>query len=240
MSVLIGHASIDENGKDHGGKSGDQTGKEVCTRNYYNSNWGFVLRAKDATLAEKMAKACEAGCANPNIGYDQYQRNTLNTEAKKVGYDLSVVGKCECDCSSFMTVCAQAAGINIPYTNGNAPTTRTMKSDFLLTGAFYCLMDKQYLESDKLLMRGDILVRPGHHTVMVLTDGSGVKETTYFPRYNGNSVSIVDGLNAVGADSSKAYRKKIAKANGIMVYLGTSKQNTELLTKLKFGKLIKP
>ena len=35
MSVKIGHASIDENNKASGGKSGDQTGKEICIRNWY-------------------------------------------------------------------------------------------------------------------------------------------------------------------------------------------------------------
>lgn len=41
---LIVHASINENGKTKGGKTGDQTGKEICTRKYYNKPWGCVLR----------------------------------------------------------------------------------------------------------------------------------------------------------------------------------------------------
>ena len=36
MSVKIGHASIDERGKARGGAAGDQTGREVYTRNWYN------------------------------------------------------------------------------------------------------------------------------------------------------------------------------------------------------------
>ena len=38
------HASINENGKTTGGKSGDQTGKEICVRSYYNKPWTSVLR----------------------------------------------------------------------------------------------------------------------------------------------------------------------------------------------------
>ena len=34
MAVKIGHASIDENGKAAGGKAGDQTGREVCVRDW--------------------------------------------------------------------------------------------------------------------------------------------------------------------------------------------------------------
>ena len=32
MSVKLGSARIDENGHAKGGKAGDQTGKEICTR----------------------------------------------------------------------------------------------------------------------------------------------------------------------------------------------------------------
>lgn len=172
MAILIGHASIDENGRARGGKAGDQTKKEVCTREWYNKNWDFVLRCKDPEKAEKMAVSCEKGCANDKIGYDQNQRNTLNTQAKKVGYDLSkITVRCETDCSAFMSVCAQTAGINIPYNSGNAPTTSTMKNAFLSTGEFGVLTDFKYLISDNYLKRGDIQVKTGSHTVMALENG---------------------------------------------------------------------
>lgn len=179
MAVRIGHAVMDENGKANRGSAGDQTSKEVCTRNWYSSSWKYVLRCKDKDKAEVMAKTCEDGCNNANIGYDQYQRNTLNTQAKKVDYDLSkITTKCETDCSAFMTVCAQAAGIDVPYNSGNAPTTSTMKNAFTSTGMFEVLDDSKYLTSDKYLERGDILVNPGKHTVMVLNNGSEVKESS--------------------------------------------------------------
>lgn len=40
----IVHASANEKGGATGGKVGDQTGKEICTRSYYNSPWNCVLR----------------------------------------------------------------------------------------------------------------------------------------------------------------------------------------------------
>lgn len=40
----IVHASINENGKTTGGKTGDQTGKEICIRTYYDKSWTYVLR----------------------------------------------------------------------------------------------------------------------------------------------------------------------------------------------------
>ena len=61
----------------------------------------------------------------------------------------------------------------------------------------------------------------------------------YYKKYSGKSVSIVNALTYLGIDSSFKNRTKIAKANGIKVYLGTAKQNTQLLNLLKEGKLKK-
>ena len=64
--------------------------------------------------------------------------------------------------------------------------------------------------------------------------------TNYFPKYNGGSNSLVDALKELGITSSFAYRKVIAKKNGIPLYSGWASQNVKLLTLLKEGKLIKP
>ena len=174
MAVRIGHASIDENGKATGGSAGDQTGKEVVIRNWYNKPWNVVLRPKSAAVAELSARACEAACANPNVGYDQGGRNTLYAKAKAADFDLSAVGSCECDCSSLMHVCAIAGGANLTY-GSNGYTTRTMVSAFVASGDYVKITDSKYLTSDKYLKRGDILVKEGSHTVMVLDNGSGVE-----------------------------------------------------------------
>ena len=65
-------------------------------------------------------------------------------------------------------------------------------------------------------------------------------EAVYFKAYKGTSDSLVDALEAVGAKSDFAYRKKIAQKNKITNYKGTSEQNGKLLALLKKGKLIKP
>ena len=147
MSILIGHASIDENGKAAGGVAGDQTGREVVTRSWYNKGWNVLLRPARVELAERSAKACEAACANQNIGYDQGGRNTLYQKAKAVSFDLTKIDTpCECDCSSLMHVCAIAGGADIPYTS-NGCTTRTMVRAFVNSGEYLKLTDKAYLTS---------------------------------------------------------------------------------------------
>ena len=173
MSIKIGHASIDERGKAKNGQSGDQTGKEVFTRSWYDGGWGFLARAKDPKVAEAIAKAAEDGCANDHIGYDQNQRNTLLTCAKAVGWDLAkIVTNCECDCSSFVTCCVQASGIQI-WSGGNAPTTATLRNALTKTNAFEILTESKYLSGADFLQSGDILVRPktsnrGGHTVIIV------------------------------------------------------------------------
>lgn len=62
----------------------------------------------------------------------------------------------------------------------------------------------------------------------------------YFKAYKGDSESIVDALEAIGAKSDFSYRKKIAAKNKIKDYKGTPEQNGKMLALLKKGKLVKP
>ncbi|WP_294799298.1 CHAP domain-containing protein [uncultured Eubacterium sp.] len=62
----------------------------------------------------------------------------------------------------------------------------------------------------------------------------------YFKAYKGDSESIVDALEAIGAKSDFSYRKKIASKNKIKDYKGTPEQNEKMLALLKKGKLVKP
>ena len=141
MSVKIGHASADEKNKASGGLEGDQTGGEVCVRDWYSSPWDALLRPKDEALAEASASACEKACANERIGYDQLGRNSLYYEAKKLNFDLAAIeNACECDCSSLMHVCALAGGARLGF-EGNCFWTGNMVDGFLRSGDYECLKD---------------------------------------------------------------------------------------------------
>lgn len=74
--------------------------------------------------------------------------------------------------------------------------------------------------------------------------GSSVRvepEVSYYPKYVGNTNSVVEALRSVGCkDYSITFRKKIANKNNIPNYSGTAKQNTQMLKLLKAGKLIEP
>ena len=64
--------------------------------------------------------------------------------------------------------------------------------------------------------------------------------TIYYPAWHGNGTSIVSALANVGEkDTSMNHRKRIAAKNGISGYLGTAKQNLQMIDLLKAGKLKK-
>lgn len=172
--VRIGSASIDENGKSKNGIDGDQTGKEVYIRAWYNGGWSVLLRPLDSNIAEKSAIACETICNNNKVGYNQNKRNTLHTILKKNNYDLSCITACSTDCSAFMTVCAIYGGCTELEYSTNAPTTSTMQNAFTKTGKYIALTDTKYLTSCDYLRRGDVLVKAGKHTVMVLDNGDKI------------------------------------------------------------------
>lgn len=172
--IKIGHASGDERGKLSGGNAGDQTGREVCVRGWYNRPWSHIIRADDPRVAERIALAMEGACANPLIGYDQGQRNTLLARVRTLGYNPALVGSpCECDCSSLVSVCCMYAGVpeDRLYVDRNCATTSVIRRRLTGTGEFAALTGSHYTNTPDRLMRGDILLYEGHHVAVALEDG---------------------------------------------------------------------
>ena len=216
MSVMIGHASIDERGKANSGSAGDQTKKEVYTRSWYSHPWNTVISPKSASVAEKIAKAMEQACANDNIGYDQWQRTTLFTYAKVVGWDISkVANKCETDCSALVAVCCNAAGVSV----SKDMYTGNEKSILKNTGSFTIHTASKYTGSSDYLKRGDILLGNGH-TAIVLSNGAKVKTET------SSSVPMVvvasEAAKSKKATLSGTYIVTAAKALNVRDGAGTS------------------
>ena len=269
MAVLIAHASISENGTIYGNK-GDSTGKEVCTRTWYrssNQDWSFMAIHPDAAVREKHAQQAEAACANDAIGYGQGDRNTLNTEAKKVNYNLAnISNRCNCDCSSLQNVLAVASGaVSANTYTGNGWTTRNMRKKLQEAG-YKIITDQKYLRSEDYCVRGAIYVREGAHTVCGVSNGSKANETlkaagisipetekkeepaapsvVYYPKYTGPAASLDAMLAAVGVPEQYRgnwrNRKPLAEYNGISKdYTGKAEENTLFKKMLKEGKVKK-
>lgn len=172
MAVKIGHASIDENGKIVGGKTGDQTGKEIFIRNWYSKPWNVYIECTDKILADKASDYMDQICLDDNYGYDQGQRLTgynsiVANEGKVKG------GKGEFDCSSLVASCYKLAGLNI----SPALTTRNLRSALLATGKFKAYTGAKYINSDAYAKRGSLYLKEGSHVVMALEDAISGKTT---------------------------------------------------------------
>jgi LysM repeat protein len=112
----IVHASLNEKGGIYGGKTGDQTGKEICVRSYYDRPWDLLLRYPDPVLADEYTKKAEAIAADPSHGYDQL---------KRWGPDF--------DCSSLVCYVVESVGIPV-RSAGKSTYTGNMKAGFTKCG----------------------------------------------------------------------------------------------------------
>ncbi|MDD5900329.1 MAG: hypothetical protein PUC73_05460 [Lachnospiraceae bacterium] len=173
---FIGHAVASENSNKYG-NPGDQTGREVRYDDWYDDGWNVVLRPKSSDVAEKIAKAMEQAVENEAIGYCQSDRTTLYTQAEKRNWQIHLITtKCECDCSSLVAVCVNAAGIKVSKDIYTGNMVKALEA----TGAFEKkFTDKKHLKENSYLKRGDILIHEGSHTAIVLTDGDKVEKPNY-------------------------------------------------------------
>ena len=236
--VTLGHAVSDENGKSTGGQPGDQkqnsdnTKGECLFQDWYISGdkWDFVARCSNtymsALIAEDMIKAVR----NNLIGYNQDHRYTLYDDVKSLGFDCDrVTKKVECDCSALVTVCANYAGIPIPRDT----RTATMRTTYGNTKLFKLYTSSEYTKGSTKLKVGDILVREGHHTAVVVNtlyhftrqlkasmSGADIKALQY--RLNELKVTetplVVDGeFGKKTTDAVKALQKGLSiESDGIV------------------------
>lgn len=231
MSVTIGSARIDENGKATNGKPGDQTGKEVSTQSYYAHNKGwYCLRPMEK--ADKLAQAMKDACNNPHIGYDQLSRNGCLKQFQKYGALSAISTDCNTDCSALVRVCVLQAfhkDIGDVYT-GNL--TDALERSNLFEKRFKVTKESQ-------LRTGDILITCTRgHTAIVI---KGYEETdSYYPKYS-ETIDVI--FTAIGANTDytndSGYRKRsaIAHKNGFPNYTGTYDENMSLIALAKAGRL---
>ena len=235
--IIIGSARIDESGHLTGGRAGDQKQAsvpdykgEVSLQTFYNHKKGwYILRPKDKGIVAKLGTAMMTACNNGNIGYDQNNR----LDIMKKG--IRTTSKAECDCSSLVRACIlDASGKDV----GNF-TTSTECTILEVSGLFE---KRKAYKNGMALYTGDVLcTKTKGHTVIVVQGNNNNKVETqsdeYYPQYKGNSDSIVDALISLNINASKENRKKIAAANGISDYSGTAKQNMQMFSLLKQGRL---
>ena len=178
----ISNSGSDESGNLHGGKAGDQTGKEWQLRSWYKRPWTCVLRWPDINVGTLIAQLGIDAALNNKIGYDQYQRDTFWKEVQKVGYmPAKITTACEEDCTAGVNGIVHCAGYllgiralqDIPekgIRSGN------MRKTFKAAG-FQVLTADKYINGCNYLLPGDILLYDNHHAATNITKGGYVAYT---------------------------------------------------------------
>lgn len=176
----ISNSGSDENGNLHGGKAGDQNGKEWRLRSWYSRPWTCVLRHPDATVRRMIAEYGIDAALNDKIGYDQWQRYSYWDALTKSGYSpKNIKTACEADCTAGVTANVKAIGktLNIPKLYNIEKDTRSgnMRERFKKAD-FKALTDKKYLTGPDYLLPGDILLYDNHHAATNITRGKKAVE----------------------------------------------------------------
>ena len=162
--VTVGSARIDERGNANWGRAGDQTSREVATEPYYKHRLGwYLLRPKEAAVANKLAQAMREGCANDNIGYSQSDRYGVLNNLKIYGSIAKIKAKTNADCSSLVRACCIQAGILVSDFNTSNELAVLEK-----TGAFHKAV---IVTNGTKLCAGDVLVTMTKGHTVIFTEG---------------------------------------------------------------------
>lgn len=125
------------------------------------------------------------------------------------------------------------------YTSANAKKHVTA-----VTGTYYLWSGEVVNDKIRITNKSSNVGKSGQVTGWInVIDIQGRTATVtntpkYYKKYTGKSGSIAEALKSIGVNNSFSNRAKIAKKNGIKLYIGTAKQNITLLNLLKQGKLI--
>lgn len=207
--MKIIQASISEKGTTKG-SAGDQTGKELNIKDWYNRPWDAVIRCKNSSKAYE-AMEIALNLANSNlVGYSQSDRNSLYKALKKYDFVIEnyiVSGeKTNCDCSSFVYAC-YACVLPELRRDRNAPTT-SIYIDFFNDNGFHIFQNNAYINQTNLLLNGDILLAIGKHTAMAYNNS-----TKEYSNSVENALSVIASEVLKGTFGNGETRKeKIYKA----------------------------
>ena len=161
----------------------------------HSKGW-YLLRPKDVSVANAIAKSMQNACDNNNIGYCQGHRTTVITQLQKYGSMAAIVEKTEADCSSLVRGCCIEAG----FDPGNFNTS-TEASCLEKTGKFE---KKVVVTSSTILYNGDVLVTKtkGHTVIVVSGNPRAGYSTSNTAAVSSNKGTLITKLQSAKSKSS--------------------------------------
>ena len=231
--------------------SGTPSIKNVCT--YLESRYKSIApngKHKGVVAVRRLKALNDSGRKK---FHDTYKiiigRNSYNQSLRSYVY-TSYKGKYYSDCSSSGCATFAKIGYNVPLLNTAGIYTSPLFETVPVKIKNGHITNPEILKvGDAILFVGSDPSRPkqiGHveyiHEIKTSTAKKPIpnKDTsTYYPKCAIKCTTISSALDSINVDSSKAHRIKIAKANGIVGYVGSAEQNKHLLSLLKSGTLKK-
>ncbi len=178
---MISNCGKDERGKYSGGAAGDQTGREYEIRSWYNRPWDCVLRYPTLKVGEMIGSIATRAANNNYIGYDQGERLSMYNALSTVGWDPDRIRKpVEADCSSSTMAVIIAAGyaLGIMSLQRLQPSLVTWNMENpLIAAGFHRFTEKKFLDSDRYLLPGDILLNRRSHVAINVSYGAEAVST---------------------------------------------------------------
>lgn len=137
------------------------TGKQ-CEWN--NNMWECVLRYRDKEKAQNIGESALLLVTRTKPGDNS---NEAHDVLKEKDYNIKRVRRLlQCNDPAFVTLSCLCAGIDDLEYSATPPSETQMVNMFPAIG-FKKLKDKQYLTSERLLKKGDILVKAGACAVYI-------------------------------------------------------------------------
>lgn len=172
MSIKIAEAYSDENKKAKGGQAGDQTGREIFVRDWYErtGGWEVYLEPTDRTMAEAAAATAVDIAEDDSFGYDQSQRWTGATAIANAP-DIFSAEDSEFDCSSFVDTVYAINGLEI-----ERGYTGNLEQRYVDAG-FIAHREPKYLTSGEYATVGGLYLTAGKHVMIVVEADENPAET---------------------------------------------------------------
>lgn len=172
MSIKIAEAYSDENKKAKGGQAGDQTGREIFVRDWYErtGDWEVYLEPTDRDMAEAAAATAVDIAEDDSFGYDQGQRWT-GAEAIASAPDIFSAEDSEFDCSSLIDTVYAINGLEI-----DRGYTGNLEQRYVDAG-FIAHREPKYLTSGKHATVGGLYLTAGKHVMIVVEADENPAET---------------------------------------------------------------
>lgn len=124
-----------------------------------NAAWTAVARPKDTSIAAIIAAQMIYACNNNHIVYSKAKRAEVYNAIKSGILMQNIDTESHCDCTSLVTACLLAAGIDLKPLVGDIPYSGNIVTALKKSEQFDIFGDVAHTHAASGLLLGDILIR---------------------------------------------------------------------------------